>query len=243
VSLRIVLVRTKDDANIGSVARVMKNFGLSQLFLVAPTCTLTRRAYALASHAGDLLEQAVVYTNLQAAIAGCTTVLGTTARSRTSEGFQVYSPRDLTTSLPRQGGAVVFGPEDKGLSNDELDLCQGYVQIPTAAYASLNLAQAVNLIAYEWFLGLEASPNETEPADIAPREELEAMYVQLLELFHHIGYTDAQREASIIHLYRRLIDRARPSSREVATLRGLWSQAKWAADQHPATLPGRREER
>lgn len=236
-------MRTKDDANIGSVARVMKNFGLSELFLVAPTCTLTRRAYALASHAGDVLERALIHTTLQDAIAGCTTVLGTTARSRSSQGFQVLVPRDLSALLPRQGGAVVFGPEDKGLSNEELDLCQGYVRIPTAAYASLNLAQAVNLIAYEWFLGRQASPAEAEPADIAPREELEAMYAQLLELFHTIGYTDAQRQASIIRLYRRLIDRAEPSSREVAALRGLWSQAKWAADQPPAALPGRREER
>lgn len=232
-ALRIVLVRPKDPANIGASARAMKNFGLSELYLVAPQRKLSRHAYALASHAEDVLDVAVVCDTVAEALTGCTLALGTTARPRAAE-TRVYTPREAATVLPREGtaarAAVLFGPEDYGLSNDDLRHCQGYIRIPTAAYASLNLAQAVQLVVYEWFVAGDRTVTAT-PSEPAPREVLEGMYAHLLETLYHIGYTDAQREGGADRLFRGIFDRARLNEREVAALRGLWRQVLWATRQ------------
>jgi tRNA/rRNA methyltransferase len=105
----------------------------------------------------------------------------------------------------------------------------------------------VNILAYEWF-SLQRQPETVTPAAApagsrtrpAPRQELERMYAQLLELLHYIGYTDPHRAAGVEHIFRRLFDRAEPSENETAALRGIWRQARWAADQEPEQLPGRR---
>lgn len=229
--LRIVLVRPKDPANVGSSARAIKNFGLSELYLVSPQRPLNRHAYALASHAGDVLDGTIICDTVADALNGCTIVLGTTARPRDS-GMRVYTPREAAETLPRKGVAVIFGPEDYGLSNEDLRHCQGYIQIPTAEYASLNLAQAVQLVAYEWFV---ASKQETQVVtrEVAPRERLEGLYTHLLETLHTIGYTDAQREESADAMFRAIFDRAELNEREVAALRGVWRQVLWAVYNKP----------
>ena len=242
--LRIVLVRTKEAGNVGSAARAMKNFGLEELYLVSPRCQLKPRAYHLASHAGDVLDWAVTCSSLEQALEGCSVVIGTTARQRASDAFRELGPAELAGALPETGGAVVFGPEDFGLSNEELDRCQAFVRIPTAPYASLNLAQAVGVIAYEWFRARDPGNSGADTGrQPASREEHEAMYAHLLEVLHHIGYTDELRARSAEHLFRRLFDRAELDPREVAALRGLWQQVKWAADQPPARVPGNRQRR
>lgn len=244
VSLRIILVSTKHSGNVGSVARAMKNFGLEDLVLVAPRCKIDRQAYALASHAGDLLERAQIVPDTAQALAGCTYALGTTARERASTSYEVLAPRPAVARLPAAGGAVVFGPEDTGLNNAQLDLCQAVVRIPTAEYASLNLAQAVNLLAYEWFVReQEGVPARGSQESRAPREEFEPMIAQLMEALLYIGYTDELKAGSVEHMFRRLLDRAALTSREIAALRGLWSQTRWAADQPPEAIPGRHESR
>lgn len=214
---------------MGSSARAMKNFGLSELYLVAPQRPLTRHAFALASHAEDVLAGAVVVESVAEALAGCTLALGTTARERAA-AERVYTPREAA-ALPREGRtAVLFGPEDFGLSNEDLRHCQGYIRIPTAEYASLNLAQAVQLVAYEYFV---AAPKEavTPEREVAPREVLEGMYAHLLSMMHTVGYTDAQREGAAEALFRGIFDRAELSEREVAALRGLWRQVLWASSR------------
>jgi tRNA/rRNA methyltransferase len=148
---RIVLVSTKDSANVGACARAMKNFGLDDLVLVAPRCTVDRRAQALASHASDVLEAARVVGTVEEAIADRRWVVGTSARLRGAGNFTVHTPRSAAAALQGGDSAVLFGPEDHGLDNDALNRCQAYVSIPTAPYASLNLAQAVVVVAYEWF--------------------------------------------------------------------------------------------
>ena len=226
-ALRIVLVRPKEPGNIGSSARAMKNFGLAELYLVAPQRPLTRHAFALASHAEDVLASAVVVDTVAEALQGCTRALGTTARDR-ADAERVYTPREAA-ALPREGRtAVLFGPEDFGLSNEDLRRCQGYIRIPTAEYASLNLAQAVQLVAYEWFVTNATQEAVTPEREVAPREVLEGMYAHLLETLHTVGYTDAQREGAAERLFRGLFDRAELSEREVAALRGLWRQVLWA---------------
>jgi tRNA/rRNA methyltransferase len=232
----------------------MKNFGLTELYLVQPKRPLNANAYALASHAGDLLDQARTCTSVPEALTGVQIALGTTARQRASENFQVYTARDAARAFQNQRIAVLFGPEDFGLSNEDLNHCQGYIRIPTAEYASLNLAHAVQLVAYEWFVAQseEDAPERSNqrrnerrkamevPLDLAPREELEAMYAQLMAVLHHIGYTDEQRDASARRLFRAIFDRAELDSREVLALRGLWRQVRWAAEQNPEVLRSRR---
>lgn len=206
----------------------MKNFGLTELCLVAPQRPLNRQAFALASHAEDVLHNAHICESVAEALTGCTLVLGTTARPRASDAL-VYTPREAAETLPRERVAILFGPEDYGLSNEDLRYCQGYIQIPTAEYASLNLAQAVQLVAYEWFVASslwEGKPSQQK--ELASRERLEGMYGHLLEALHTIGYTDALREGSAETLFRSIFDRAELSEREVAALRGLWRQVLWA---------------
>lgn len=235
--MRIVLVRPKNPENVGAAARAMKNFGHAELWLVAPRCRRDRRAYALASHAGDVLDAAREVDDLDAALAGTTWVLGTTARSRL-DGFEIRAPRDGLGDLPDDGGALVFGPEDTGLERAELERCQGVLRIPTAAYASLNLAQAVNVVLYERFQQGAPPAGEGEAEEPpAPRETVEAMVAQLRGLLHRIGYTDAQRERAALHNFRRLFDRAALRPRDVDLLRGLLRQAAWAAEQPPERLP------
>jgi tRNA/rRNA methyltransferase len=244
---RIVLVRSKDSANVGAAARAMKNFGLDELVLVAPRCRIDRRARALAAHAGDVLAAARVVDTVETAIADRQLVLGTSARRRTTDTLPVLTPRAAATRLLHEGAAVLFGPEDHGLSNEELNVCQGYVSIPTADYASLNLAQAVLLVGYEVHLAgahaVPASAPRPEEDAPAPRDQLERFYGQLASAFHTIGYTDAQRERAVMRLYRGMFDRVALSEREVAALRGLLSQLEWAAQQSPERLPGRKNGR
>lgn len=219
---------------MGSSARAMKNFGLSELYLVAPQRPLTRHAYALASHAEDVLAGAAVVETVAEALEGCTLALGTTARDRAA-AEKVYTPREAA-ALPHEGHtAILFGPEDFGLSNEDLRHCQGYIRIPTAEYASLNLAQAVQLVAYEWFIAdssvADLDERTAAEREVAPREVLEGMYAHLLETLHTVGYTDAQREGAADALFRGVFDRAGLSTREVAALRGLWRQVLWAASR------------
>jgi tRNA/rRNA methyltransferase len=242
---RIVLVRPKHAGNIGAAARAMKNFGLDELVLAAPRCRVDREAYALASHAGDVLDAARTVATLDEALAGVTWAVGTSANPRASEAMRSYPPDEGLATLPTEGAALVFGPEDHGLANDELDRCQALIRIPTAPYASINLGQAVNILAQRWFVVAgrpDAGATERPAAELASRDQMERMYDDLRALFRLIGYTDRQREAATVRLYRGLIDRARPNAREVAALRGLASQASWAAKRDPDLLPGGSDE-
>ena len=235
---RVILVRPKDAANVGAAARALKNFGFSELYLVAPRCRLGPRAEALASHAVDVLEQATVTDTLAEALRGCSWAVGTTARERASSGNTVLAARDGIRELPATGAALVFGPEDAGLNNAELDRCQAFITIPTAEYASVNLAQAVNVLCYEWFQQQEDGRPVRPEEELADRALLEGMYGQMMDVLLHIGYTDKNRAATAEHILRRVFDRARLSAHEVAAVRGVWRQARWAADSQPGEIPG-----
>ncbi|HET8986321.1 MAG TPA: RNA methyltransferase [Trueperaceae bacterium] len=241
-----MLVRTKESANVGAAARAMLNFGLTDLWLVAPRCRIDHRAYALASHAEDVLKEATIVDELGDALVGMNLVAGTSARPRRAENYVVRSPREAAPELGG-GSAVLFGPEDHGLSNEELTLCQVHVVIPTLDFSSLNLAQAVLVVAYEAALAAERPVGERSPATAAPtadllpatRDQVEGFYGQLEEAMLLIGYTDQRRKPGIMRLFRGLFDRAAPTAHELAALRGLVSQASWAARLEPDRLPGR----
>jgi len=246
---RIVLVRTKDSANVGAAARAMRNFGLDDLWLVAPRCRIDERARALASHAGDLLESAQLVDTLDEALVGITLVAGTSARPRRAPSYAVTGPREAAPRL-LTNAAVLFGPEDHGLANEELTRSQLHVVVPTAELSSLNLAQAVLVVAYEVHLarihdGSTSGLADVEPAPLAghtgeapaSRDQLEAFYGQFGDTLLRIGFTDPPRLPSVMRMFRAVFDRAELSAHELAALRGLASQARWAADQPPEALP------
>lgn len=232
-NIKIVLVEPAGPLNIGSVARVMKNMGLSQLVLVNPRCApLDPQARLLAVHAQDILETCQQVTTLQEALEGCQRAIATTARPRSLE-IALESPRQALPWLvsSAEPSALIFGREDKGLTNSELNQAHRCISIPAhPEYCSLNLAQAVGICAYEMYQSLEMAA-ETTPATRAPLEQLEAYYQHLEQTLLNIGVLyDHTRTARMAKL-RRLYQRAQPSPQELALLRGILGQIDWLWQQ------------
>jgi tRNA/rRNA methyltransferase len=232
----VVLHRPQNAENIGAAARVMKNFGLRTLAVVGaagwdglPRCgglevrdtPVLERASRVARHAADLLTGATFHADLRSAVASATWVCGTT--SRALPGRPRLSPRELAAEVAvrsRTGEvALVFGEERRGLSDAELDLCQAYCTIPThAAYDSMNLAQAVAVVAYE--VGqLELAPVPGEGTEAPARHRtLEALWERLGAVLGDAGYLNPQNPEHILSEWRRLLERAEPTQREIELL-------------------------
>lgn len=232
--IRIVLVSPAGAANLGSVARVMKNFGLDQLWLVAPRCSPDDEdARRMAVHAGDVLDTAVSTPDLRSALADCGRILGTTVRERTVSDPALdgsTGARWLLDRIPVNPSAYVFGPEDRGLSNEELALCHRHLRIPTSSlYPSLNLAQAVAICAYELFCS--APTQNPATADRPTSLQLEGFYEHLERTLLEIGYLQEHTATRKLEKFRRLFNRAELSSEEIALLRGILRQATWASRQ------------
>ena len=237
--VRIILVEPAGALNVGAIARTLKNMGLSQLWLVNPDCDpLGEEARMMAVHAGDILENAKIVGNLSEALVGCVRAIATTARDRSLER-PLEHPKIALPWLccPAAASALIFGPEDRGLSNQELNYAQRFVRIPSSeAYPSLNLAQAVAICAYELSQTVvgDSSPELTQglmPVDLnpsAPMEAIEAYYQHLEALLLKIGYVYPHTAANRMEKFRRLFNRAGLSSNEVAMLRGILSQVEWA---------------
>jgi tRNA/rRNA methyltransferase len=240
----IVLVSPKGPDNIGSVARAMKNFGLSDLRIVAPRCELAD-AQKMAVHAFELIEQAAIHSTLLEAVADLEFIVGTTARER-KDYPQVSTPREIAPRFLNQGSsAVVFGREEHGLFNDELDLCHALVSIPTEwEYPVLNLAQAVQVMVYELLMARETHVAQVlHPREqLAPRHALEGMYAHLLEFMLEVGYTDSHRQDHALRRFRSIFNRADLNNHDVSFVRGLLSQGLWASRKNrgldtPGTVP------
>jgi tRNA/rRNA methyltransferase len=262
--IRIVLVEPAGPLNVGAIARVMKNFGLRQLVLVNPQCNpLSAEARMLAVHAADLLEAAQQVATLAEALTGCQRAIATTGRDRTTLPIHLEPPQDclpwLRSPLPDgtlPAAALIFGREDSGLTNAELNLAQRFLQIPTSeAYSSMNLAQAVAVCCYEltvsqesgvrrqeagsdgvmecWSNRYSSAPTPQHPVTTSPAslDSLEAYFNQLEALLLDIGYLYSHTAASRMEKFRRLFLRAQLSEPEVAMLRGVLSQMKWAIGQ------------
>ncbi len=225
-----MLVGPQQAGNIGMVARAMKNFGLDDLWLVAPETPLTEEAYKFAVGARDLLEKARETGTLDEALQGVHWVAATTARPRDEYPGEPVTPRQVAPFLKGaaeagQEVALVFGRERSGLTNAELDRAQFVVKIPTTAFKSLNLAQAVLVMAYELFT--VDAPAQTAPAP-APREKLETFFADLARYLIEIGYTDEKRLPHVMRAFRRVLHRAAPSEGEFSLIWGLIRQGRWA---------------
>lgn len=185
--VKVVLVGTTHSGNIGSAARAMKVMGLSQMVLVDPQCQVDAQAIALAAGASEIALNAQIYPTLEAAVADCGLVVGTSARSRTLE-WPMLEPREcgekLISEANQHSVAMVFGRERTGLTNEELQLCHYHVCVPAnPEYSSLNLAMAVQLLSYEVrmaYLALQQSSQSSTLQEEYPRhQELERFYAHL----------------------------------------------------------------
>ena len=239
--MRIVLVRPQGMMNVGSVARAMKNVGISELALVNPAAPPSHPdARVMAVRAHDILEGALIFSRLTDAIADCTWVIGTTRRKgKGREGL--IDPRQMAAEIADMAQqnkvAVIFGPEDRGLSNRDLDLCQRLVSIPShEEYGSLNLAQAVMVICYEIYLATHHQKADPRIRQLATSEELEGMYYHMEETLLRIGFLDQNNPKRIMAVLRRIFSRARLNPREVKILRGICRQAHWDAEQKNAPM-------
>ncbi|SIT73302.1 tRNA/rRNA methyltransferase/tRNA (cytidine32/uridine32-2'-O)-methyltransferase [Ectothiorhodosinus mongolicus] len=231
-SVRMVLLNTTHPGNIGATARAMKNMGLSDLRLVAPVHFPHADATARASGADDLLAQAVVSDTLDAAVAECHRVFGCSARQRSLRWPQL-TPREAAEQLiaaTAEGPvALLFGQERIGLTNEEMDACQALVTIPTdPAYSSLNIAAALQVMAYELRLAaLANSPLPPLELDLplgeawARQEDVERFYEHLQRVLIDLDFLDTENPRHLMRRLRRLFSRTRLSANEVAILRGM----------------------
>lgn len=231
-SVDVVLVRPSRPGNVAAACRAMKNMGLGRLILVDPPQGLeSAEARALAYGAWDVLDGARTAPSLREASAGATLVVGTSGRPLAG----AWTPRQLAEDGPARaaGGrtALVFGPEATGLRNDELGLCHVTVHIPTdPAHPSLNLAQAVLVVAYEIRVSaLSAAPAPAGAEERATAGEIEAALDDLAGALLAIGYLNPDSPGRVLAELRALLARAGPTSRETTLLRGLARQIRWAA--------------
>ncbi len=240
VNIAIILVRPQYAGNIGSVCRAMKNMGLSRLILVSPAQDhLSSEARMMALAAKDILEKAEIYPSLTEALVGFRWIAGTSARTGRNRG-PFITPREICPEILNHACsipvAILFGPEDRGLTNEELAPCHALVSIPThPQLRSLNLAQAVMLFSYELFLAYlnQQSEKQYSPhiitSPLAEFQKLEKMYAHLEELLLKIGFLDPQNPKRIMHAIRRIFGRANLTDRDVAIWRGIFRQLEWYA--------------
>ncbi|HUL61512.1 MAG TPA: RNA methyltransferase [Methanocella sp.] len=220
LSLRVVLVEPASEGNVGSVCRAMKNFGFNDLWLVRP-CALGDFAKAMASHAGDVLEEVITVGTLEEALQGCDLVVGTTGKpgESTKKHLRVpyFTPPELRTMLEDKAGrvALLFGREDCGLSADELARCDVVVNIPASAeYPILNISHAAAIVLYE-LAGMEGGD-----FPLASGELLELLYRNFESLLTEVNHPEHKRDKTLLML-RRIIGRAMINQREYFTLMGV----------------------
>jgi len=227
-NVRIVLVNTSHTGNIGSVARAMKTMGLSDLVLVDPVKEPDSHASALAAGATDILGNARIVSELKDAISDCGLAVAASARSRTLS-WPMLDPRECGKKVVVEGKqhkvALVFGRENSGLTNEELQQCQFHVHIPANPdYSSLNLAMAVQTLSYEVrmnFLEVQQSQFESLDVEYPNSEQLEGFYTHLEEALTKTGFIVKQHPGQVMTKLRRLFNRARPEAHELNILRGI----------------------
>lgn len=227
--IAVVLDHPKDVVNVGGVLRVMMNFGLTDLRLVAPDDFDPYRLEGIAHRSAYLIESSSRWDSLEQALADRTFVVGTTARART-EGRNYVRPREVASLVAERGpddkGAIVFGREDRGLTNEALDLCDAVAIIPTdPQYSSLNLAQACLVLSYELFVAMEGEPRALPRGRRATRpptrEELEETFTALADGLGRIDFYKARKPEAVMRTLRTIVARGEPDRREARLLAAI----------------------
>lgn len=228
----IVLVRPKFAENVGSTARVAYNMGINRIILVRDELPERENMAKMATHkAAHLLDSMEVYPTLEEALEPFAVIVGTTARlgkKRTIERTPREVVEHVIADLPYNQMAIMFGPEDTGLTNDELKYCNYTSSIPTADFSSLNLAQAVAIHCYELYYNIVHAPNAFEPKpQYASSFELEGMYKHVEEALLRIDFLKEKSHTYWMNNIRQFLGRVRLSSKDANIIRGICRQFLW----------------
>ncbi len=232
-SIRFVLARTQHPGNIGAAARAIRTMGFWRLVLVAPKRYPDPQVQAMAAGADDVLANLVLADDLPAAVADCTRVYGLSARRR-GVNLPELDPRAAVAEIAallaaRREVALLFGNERAGLDNEELSVCHAMVRIPSVAdFSSLNLAQAVQVMAWELHMATLGELPAPPPAHEVPAtaEEMERFFEHLFATLHAIDFHKGRSAATIEQRLRRLFHRALPDARELRILHGILADAE-----------------
>ncbi len=230
----IILVRPQLGENIGSAARAAMNFGLSDLRIVAPRDGWPNaKAHEMSAHADWMIERAKIFDTLAEALADCNYSIASTARNR-DINLPCFTPENAGQEMQNrrtrhEKTAFVFGPENHGLSNDEISLCNAIVTVPThPSNPSLNLAQGVVVISYAWFSATTSDTksqiigNTSFSSDSASNEEITGLYNHLNDALEEKGFYRTEAIKPVIQRnFRALLSRACLTEQETRTLRGM----------------------
>jgi len=225
---KVVLVETSHPGNIGAVARAMKNMTMNELCLVSPKKFPSADATARASGANNVLSGVQIFDSLEDAIADCQIVLGASARDRTISWPELTARECAEKFVATTDSkiALVFGRENSGLKNHELDLCHYLLRIPcNPDFSSLNLAAAVQVVSYELFIAsgqkVDSSIGDKEQEPLATMAQMDSYYEHLLQTLDDIGFLHVDKSQSIMRRLRRIYNRIQLDSKEVDILRGI----------------------
>ncbi len=231
-NIAIVLQQPRYPENIGSAARAVSNMGVGRLYVVEPENYDLVKINKLATHAAaDVVAGIRKFPDLKDALAEFNYVVGTTARrggQRPVLNFPEVMAEKLVPLSQDNRIAIVFGPEDRGLTNEDLRLCHHLVHIPTAEFSSINLAQSVMIISYELFKATLGEVSEFSPR-LATRHELDGMYDQVKDILVRINYINPENPDYWMNKIRRLLTRMQLRAREVSIIRGICRQINWYA--------------
>lgn len=229
-NIYIILAEPIYNGNLGSVARAMKNFGLTSLILVNPEARIdSSMARKMSVSAYDILKNAEIYNNLEDAVSDFQYLLGTTNRKRAASD-KYFTARGVTNKLLKYSGkyktGILFGREDKGLTNNELSYVNEIINIPTSPkLSSLNLAQAVLLIGYEIYQKLnEKGLSQTPSYTAAGVKRKEYLYKRIEKLLNSLKFSGKHKREEILHTLKFLFNRAVPSKREIDILQGIFKE-------------------
>ena len=230
LKIKFVLFEPTHPGNIGAAARAIKTMGFDKLCLINPIKHPHSEARARSAGALDVLLGAEVFDNLQDAIKGCGLIIGTTARTRRIS-VPIKNIRETASSIfaeaKQKSVAVIFGPEKSGLINAQVDYCNELVNIPSiGSYKSLNLAMAVQIVAYELRVASEALPSEIRARNLASNEDIELFYKHLNQVLLETGFLDPKNPKQLMRRLRTLFNRAQMDENEINIMRGILASYK-----------------
>ena len=228
--IKFILFEPSHPGNIGAAARAIKTMGFDRLCLINPVKHPHPDSRARSSGALDVLLNAEIFDNLQDAIKDCGLIIGTTSRNRRIR-VPVSNIREtaptIVTEAKQKPAAVIFGPEQSGLINDQVDCCNQLVNIPSiGSYKSLNLAMAVQIVAYELRIASQPSHTEIRERNIASNEEIELFYNHLNQVLLESGFLDPKNPKQLMRRLRVLFNRAKMDENEINIMRGILASYK-----------------